>query len=161
MIFNVQDDADSFLHVKGGGELEARSLYIVSDVIDVDISGAITADSKGLALGDGAGTNRGGGSYGGRGAKGTVSANTCGFTYGDIYRPMEYGSGGGSANNNTGLGGGRLHFNLRTLIADGVISANGLSGTSNIGAGSGGSIFIETESIEGFGEINVIVLKLL
>ena len=150
-----QEDADTFVHVKGGGTLEARSLHIDADVIDVDISGKIHADFKGVAVGEGAGTNRGGGSYGGRGAKGTVGSNACGYTYGDIYRPMEFGSGGGAATNSSGLGGGRLHFNVRTLIDDGTISANGLTGNSNIGAGSGGSIFIQAESVEGFGDVDV------
>ena len=59
------------LHIKGGGELQARSLQMTTDHVDVDTSGLITANHKGIAAGDGAGSNRGGGSYGGRGGLGT------------------------------------------------------------------------------------------
>jgi len=67
-----QPDARSLLHVKGGGELQVRSLYLEADVLDVDTDAVITANEMGISGGDGAGTNRGGGSYGGRGGLGTL-----------------------------------------------------------------------------------------
>ena len=83
------------------------------------------------------------------------TGNGCGDTFGDIYEPREYGSGGGSATNSSGLGGGRMHLVVGTVTNDGTIEADGMTGTSGIGGGSGGSIYIQTTSIEGFGYIEV------
>ena len=72
VMISLKDEDTTFLHVKGGGELEARSLYVEADVIDVDTDALIQANYMGVTDGAGAGTNRGGGSYGGRGGLGTV-----------------------------------------------------------------------------------------
>ena len=86
-----------------------------------------------------------------------TTGNGCGDTYGDIYAPREFGSGGGSASTSTGVGGGRLHFVVHTMIVDGSVEANGQAGNSNIGGGSGGSIYIQSEKVEGFGYVDVSI----
>jgi len=53
------------------------------------------------------------------------------------------------------VGGGCLLLRASKLLhLDGLISASGLSGTSNSGGGSGGSILIETMNMTGHGEIS-------
>lgn len=80
----------------------------------------------------------------------------CGTPYGDVYNPVQYGSGSGSASNSSGAGGGILRFTVdEKMIVDGTIRANGRAGSSNVGGGSGGSIRINTKELEGRGDIQV------
>lgn len=54
------------------------------------------------------------------------------------------------------IGGGCLLLRASKLLhLDGLISASGLSGASNSGGGSGGSILIKTMNMTGHGEISV------
>lgn len=53
-----------------------------------------------------------------------------------------------------GSGGGRLFLNVTHLLEiDGVLSAGGGAGQSQAGGGSGGSIWIFTDIIKGYGSI--------
>ena len=82
----------------------------------------------------------------------------CGSTYGDLKTPTEYGSGSTSSNNNTyGLGGGIFKVDSKRAIIDGVISASGQAGySSTAGGGSGGSIWLNIEVVEGGGQVKVM-----
>lgn len=100
----------------------------------------------------------GGGGYGGDGA------NLGGGAYGDPFAPTLLGSGGGnstiSSNSAGGSGGGKISLNVGGQFAfDGSISAQGSEGANVFndasGGGSGGSVYIATNSIEGSGTINV------
>ena len=78
--------------------------------------------------------------------------------FGDFYAPKHFGSGGGSASNSSGLGGGRLWFEVsHKVILDGTIRADGEDGTAYVGSGSGGSIYIQTKHMEGWGTLDVSV----
>lgn len=67
-----------------------------------------------------------------------------------------YGSGGGSASNNSGAGGGVMRFMVDdTMIVDGTVTANGRDGSTNVGGGSGGSIHLTVNQLEGHGSIQV------
>ena len=53
-------------------------------------------------------------------------------------------------------GGGSLHWSTKNhLHLDGLITARGVSGSSQSGGGSGGSVLIEALNMSGHGEINV------
>ncbi|MBZ0166576.1 MAG: hypothetical protein K8I00_07185, partial [Candidatus Omnitrophica bacterium] len=105
------------------------------------------------------GTGGGGGGYGGEG--GTTYG---GITYGSATAPVDLGSGGFGlliGSNEViptgGYGGGRIQLNVSdTLTVNGTLSANGgiphSSGIQN-GGGSGGSIYVLTESFTGSGAI--------
>ena len=79
-----------------------------------------------------------------------------GEPYGDIYEPTAFGSAGGG--DGGGRGGGRIWLNATgTVYIDGVLSANGAVGETvqgvKSGGGSGGSIWIHTGTITGYGMI--------
>ncbi|XP_077861759.1 uncharacterized protein LOC144342564 [Saccoglossus kowalevskii] len=76
---------------------------------------------------------------------------TVGVEYGSITEPTDFGSGGGSQG---GIGGGILRLIVHTsLTIEGSITANGDTGDTYTGGGSGGSIWISTFELEGFGVI--------
>jgi hypothetical protein len=118
-----------------------------------------TGQGYGAASGPGGGycddtncSNGTGGSYGGLG--GTARYwNTVPDTYGEVMNPTHLGSGGGTSGGSNGGG-------LITLIVDGEISvdggivANGADTINNRGAGSGGSIKINTTTVSGAGIIS-------
>lgn len=119
---------------------------------NVDIQGTILADGKGYAAqtGPGAATaNNGGGSYGGNGSDNLNGAAGVGG-YGAIVAPKEKGSGGWSS-----AGGGSVQMVIKSSFTmAGIISANGTSlGSCTGGAGSGGSVYIRTDSWSGAGTI--------
>ena len=79
-----------------------------------------------------------------------------GQPYSDLYEPEEFGSAGGGEKG--GRGGGRIWLNVtNTFHIDGTVSANGVMGENNYwtssGGGSGGSIWIHTDRITGYGRI--------
>ena len=57
--------------------------------------------------------------------------------------------------NGSGLGGGVLRFSVDTMIVDGTVTAGGMSGTSDRGGGSGGSIYLVVKDFEGHGVVQV------
>lgn len=80
-----------------------------------------------------------------------------GVVYGSLYNPDDFGSGGSGATASYGSGGGVLKVKvLHTLEVEGVVESNGQAGSSSIGGGSGGSVWIETKSLTGSGTIQVL-----
>ena len=143
---------DDSLHLQVGG-----------DVL-VEVSGQIRATGRGFLGGEGpgsggAGVNAGGGGHGGQGGFGDQGSG--GDVYGSFSQPATMGSGGGNSSQGCigGSGGGVIRMTIGgTLIVDGEIEANGGAGQTdgvscNAGGGSGGSIWIETEFLEGIGSI--------
>ncbi len=140
------------------------SLSITSN-LTVQPGGAISMDGRGFGVnaGPGAGKIRNvgtsvAGSGGGHGGYGSSAINTNGGnTYDSITLPTMAGSGGGSLfSGGTGsIGGGILQLTVNgKLQVDGVITANGLSAsTNNVGGGSGGSVVINTGTLVGAGRI--------
>ena len=119
--------------------------------LNISNGGGVSSDGLGYGGNSGPGTTsfcdwkRGGAGHGGYGA--TAECSPGGAPYGNVYEPITLGSG----NNDGGSrGGGAFKLNITSnLIVDGFISANGT------GQGSGGSIWINTNSIGGNGTINV------
>ncbi|MFP5520704.1 MAG: hypothetical protein ACLGGX_12435, partial [Bdellovibrionia bacterium] len=137
----------------GNGRLE-----IEADYIRLEAGGKISMSGKGFAadLGPGAGLSSvlsgTGGAYGGNGSfdGGGLQAKA----YGSAKKPMDLGSGGGSASANLGgAGGGSLivKVNQELRFNSGEIQSNGLRGQANAGGGSGGSIIVEAKKISGSG----------
>ena len=77
--------------------------------------------------------------------------------YDNVKQPVEKGSGGGNGGGTGGSGGGLLHWKVGTNIEiDGLLSLKGADGSgSHAAGGSGGSLYIETMTMTGHGEINV------
>ena len=134
----------------------------VGDVV-VENGGLIESNAQGYPAATGPGAGRyggrgGGGGHGGMGGSGGGGAG--GATYGDLYAPIQLGSGGGHdySNPGAGKGGGAIKLVVsNTLTVNGEISANGTNGITNNyqagGAGAGGSIWITSGSMTGNGKI--------
>jgi hypothetical protein len=140
--------------------------YTVSGDFTVNSSGTINVTSKGFSDGNGTGAGvsgsggAGGGAYGGAGGAGQTHAG--GVAYGDELAPDRLGSGGGQYGNAAGHGGGAVKLDVAgTLTIDGPIVSNG--GVGNYarisyhnhgnGGGSGGSIWLVTNTLAGIGMI--------
>ncbi|CAH1775844.1 unnamed protein product, partial [Owenia fusiformis] len=154
---DLEGDRDGKIRVEGGGEIKAKALYIYSIYLDVDHEGVIQADYQGNLAGVGQGEGYCGGGYGGKGGNSHSASQQPGPVYGNIYEPREFGSGGGSSSASNGRGGGVLKITTaNTMIIDGIVSCNGQAGTSHIGGGSGGSIYLDLHHIKGYGAFQVI-----
>lgn len=131
--FNI---ACSHLNVELEAKLSAAS---------TDRSGSEKIDiENGKAIGD-----KGGAGHGGVGGG---SQSVAGDSYGSLYKPVDAGS---RPNPSGGKGGGKVYLKVAlSVINDGEISVNGSS--SNLGGGSGGSIWIETYFIEGYGVFSTV-----
>jgi large repetitive protein len=97
-------------------------------------------------------TTGSGGSYAGlaRGFGGETNP-----VYGSLELPVDFGTGGPCRFGiKGGNGGGKIYLSSSSVLLDGIISSNGLSGLgSSAGSGSGGSILIQTSDISGAGLI--------
>ncbi|KAI8478546.1 hypothetical protein Bbelb_437250, partial [Branchiostoma belcheri] len=141
------------IDIKFGAQLEADWFDIGATSIHLEVgstmtcSGSDRSSSEQLDIDIGSGSyyssgdsGAGHGSYGGRGHSATVSG---GQPYGSLYHPNMPGSRGSSRG---GKGGGRIYIDATDVINDGLITVKGASpDQSDGGAGSGGSIWIETE----------------
>ena len=132
----------SRLHVEVGGRLDCSGGNAVI---------GIKSGSSTLSTGTGAGH----GSNGGEGSNGQS-----GIYYGSLYYPTESGRNGGPGPQGIrgGRGGGSLSITVGTrLIVDGVMTVAGgnAPSRSDAGGGSGGSVYVETNSYRGYGMINV------
>lgn len=108
----------------------------------------------------------GGAGYGGNGGASSALSLLGGVRYGDQFKPLDLGSGGGNANGAMGYyttakggdGGGAIKLAIsNTLTVNGEISANGGDGgvvdRYGSGGGSGGSVYIIANTITGSGNI--------
>ena len=142
-------------------KLSAKNLLIDKD-------SEINANNLGYLAdqGPGRGEDGTGAGYGGKG--GDCCYKKGGKAYGTSTNPVSFGSGGGSSLNKEnnyknlgGRGGGTIYLEIENLFQlQGTISVNGEEGKPFIGgvcqasgAGSGGSILIQTNIFEGNGQI--------
>jgi hypothetical protein len=135
-----------------GVKIEALNLI-------VDAGAAISADEKGFPISQGPGVGQishfecnwyfGGSGYGGIGGVGNSAPG--GPTYGSALNPVDLGSGGKEGQS----GGGAILITVSdTVSLDGKISANGGNFSGWGGAGSGGSININSYRCTGSGVIS-------
>lgn len=126
--------------------------------IDVNAQGhpgtfGVQANKQYYGQGLGRGYGSGGAGYGGRGGIGGYGASLAnsGFTYGSSNTPVHVGSGGGGHNQSWGKpGGGAVRVEATGVVTvNGSITANGNVYSGQAGAGSGGSIWITCDTLQG------------
>jgi len=133
-------------------EVSKINLVINGD-LDIQAGGEINVDGKGYYAQYGPGkpgANSGAG-YGGMGGHHNTAGTFPGTTYGSITAPTNIGSGGYDANS---YGGGAV-----ILAVNGATTLNGMilarPASAAIGyQGSGGSVFLTTDTLTGSGTIN-------
>ena len=159
------------LHIINEGMLIHTPTYTggmnlaITENVFIDTDSSINVSGMGYAPNQGPGVGKppvhrgpfgGGGGYGGAGGAGNGDLNSGGQPYGSLTEPNDLGSGGGGTN---ASGGGAIRLVVgNTLTIDGQILANGHDSTwiqhLDPGAGSGGSVWIEAQSINGSGLIS-------
>jgi len=143
-------------------------VYISCDHLTLSSSGSINVDGKGYqgvwdgnGHGPGAGTagnpSGSGAGYGGKGGSGNTAG---GPAYGSSNAPAAPGSAGGGSYNYWhsagGAGGGWVRIEaVEEVTVDGLITANGGSGTAanEAGGGSGGAVYITCKRFRGAGTL--------
>jgi hypothetical protein len=145
----------------GSLEIHSYSTYI-NGVLNLQGKG-YRGGSSGYGAGEGPGAGKtggewgGGGSYGGKGHTGNAQS---GDIYGSEPQPDSMGSGSSAGKSGYGANGGG-YFKLNTLnevIINGTINANGQNAIVILdsgGGGSGGTIYIQADSISGNGSMSV------
>ena len=146
-----------------GGTISSGLFLTVTGNVEVASGGFINANGRGF--GGNTGTGNGGeagslqsGAGAGHGGYGGLSSSNApgGGSYGAFDQPATLGSGGGFGVSAAGSPGGglvRLIVSGETRI-DGSITANALNATnSRSGGGSGGSVWITTQTVRGNGAI--------
>ena len=159
------------LHLRNGsvvthtaGYEQSLSLSVSTDAT-IEAGSSIVVSGKGHPGGQGPGTapwkslfppaygTDAGGGYGGYGASQDPSdLTTLGPSYGSLLRPRRLGSGGNGLL--AGAGGGAISLKVGGMLTlDGDIVAGGAIGSTDGGAGSGGSVFVRASSIVGTGSM--------
>ena len=153
-----------------GLQLKVDGIFVIDSGGTVDVSGkgllggyggsAFGADGEAMddygliiAGAQGNATVGAGASYGGLGGESTTGAMP-NLVYGSREMPDRLGSGGGGLSGYPGgNGGGKVFIECYNLALNGNILANGRSCRSRSGGGSGGSVWIVANAIEGTGQI--------
>jgi len=123
-------------------------LSITAESIFIDADSKIDVSYKGL-LASASVQHQSGGSYGGSG--GVVSNKSTNPTYGDLYQPIDFGTGGGG--NKQSRGGGSVKLIATQLNLNGQIISHGETTSNYTGGGSGGSIWLDVGVLSGTGYI--------
>lgn len=133
----------------GAASTETSKLYArVTGDMTVGATASVSAYQRGFAATKGPGYVAGGSAHGGEGS----TTNSWTKTYGSVFSPGRWGSGGGKT---VYSGGGLIQLEVDgTLTVSGSISANGYGVYNNNGAGSGGSILLRVGSLTGGGTIS-------
>lgn len=155
------------LDIKGAGQLthlrgQTLGVVVLADAL-VDTNSLICADAAGYPVGSDAGPGAGsfgsdtgsGAGHGGAGGHG-YEGNAGGAAYDSLAAPVYWGSAGGPGESGQRTsGGGAIHMDVRgTLTVHGSITANGQNGfTTDQGGASGGSIWLNVNSLAGTGYI--------
>lgn len=143
------------IDVAFGGTMVGSYLHVKTPHLNVAFNGTMHANSLGHGANQGFGAGSmstfSGGSYGG-----CESLGKCKI-YGSLYKPTNFGSGGGGIPDldpRKGSGGGILQVESDILILDGIISSDGGNGQDKLGGGSGGSVDVAvTKRFSGRGSL--------
>ncbi|KAK3576663.1 hypothetical protein CHS0354_004948 [Potamilus streckersoni] len=147
------------LNVKFASKITADYFNISCSKMDIELEAKLSAASTDraksniadISIGSGKiiSLNTGGAGHGGVGGG---SKDVAGLSYGSLYKPTYPGSRTGILG---GKGGGKIFIKVGdNIFNDGEISVNG--STSANGGGSGGSIYIEAYTIDGFGRFSSV-----
>ena len=167
LIFNVTSDDLILNATQLIGNLNITNLTNLSIYSTSFLNASARGNPNGTFEGRGAvgssGNPGGGGAYGGRGGVAPAGSAVGGNQYGDPFAPSLFGSPGGSgsttSNRPGSAGGGIIYLNVsNTFWNNGTIVADGedtytLASTDQGGAGSGGSIWIDTTNYYGTGSL--------
>ncbi len=152
------------LTVDVGGQINADAAGYMGATSNTALRGIGGTVTRGFGPGGGGGNGiggdgrGGGGGYGGRGGNDGVQPQYQGITYGSTNAPDQPGSSGGldlDHAGSSGAGGGLIRLAVNgALIDNGSITAiGGACSINEVGAGSGGGIYITCGSIAGTGSI--------
>ena len=72
-ISSTNDKFGSNFIIEGGGRVVADTLHVITDVMQVDVTGVLSVTGGGLLSGEGEGQGAGGAGHGGRGDAGSGS----------------------------------------------------------------------------------------
>ncbi len=132
------------------------------DTLNIDAAGIITAEGSGYPRNQGPGTptssGGGGGGHGGAGGNGLHGSG--GTSYGSLYQPVLFGSGGADDANGAASGGGAIILVVENAITvNGILSVDGasnsaVSSSGSGGGGSGGSIWVTADTLNGSGVVS-------
>ncbi len=133
----------------------AGSFSIISQKLQIQWGGALTADGSGYAAraGPSAGLSASsggcaeGGGHGGIGGRLCSSCPSTQIPYGNITAPSTAGSGGYN-----GAGGAAIKITTSQFALDGTLSSSGAP-LNIAGSGAGGSIWIAADTVTGIGSI--------
>ncbi|XP_077861760.1 LOW QUALITY PROTEIN: uncharacterized protein LOC100369350 [Saccoglossus kowalevskii] len=141
--------------VKSGGLIQMTSLYktlhVIANATYIESEGLVSVNEGGHIEGTGRPSDStNGASHGGEGG---YMNEPVGEVYGSTMLPSEFGSGCGSAVNQS-RGGGILTFAVNgAFVLEGILSSNGGDGSVGCGGGSGGSVLVEAGKVEGHGQV--------
>ncbi|GAB4146262.1 MAG: hypothetical protein OHK0017_06560 [Patescibacteria group bacterium] len=144
------------LTVNGNMSIDSTSSINASGL---GFQGGQTNSQAGFGTGGGGSACRsGGGAYGGTGGNTAYDLNGSLTMYGSTTQPTDLGSGSGFASCGTvgANGGGAIKLVVNgTLTVNGSIKADGAPGSSSyIGGGSGGSVWVDANTLVGNGTIS-------
>lgn len=156
-----------FIHIEHTGLFEIYpSGTVFGGVFDVEKSGTVLGLRLGYppASGPGAGTScsgAGGAAHGGNGGRGYSNCHhyCYGSTsiYDEVCLPITAGSGGAHGSHylaEGGWGGSAIKVITRNaMYLEGTVDMDGANGVSGGAGGSGGSVWLDSEIIEGWGEV--------
>ncbi|MBF0245391.1 MAG: hypothetical protein HQL31_08985, partial [Planctomycetes bacterium] len=147
-------------HCRNGTTELYKTHLTLSGNLTVENGGLIHTDGKGSPPGQGQGKPVGanvysdGGSYGGAGGDSALNGGV-GAPYGNVYAPVNIGSGGVNASGADSYAGGAIRLTLSgELVVNGQLSSDGLTSGASGAGGSGGSVYITCAAISGTGNIH-------
>ena len=147
--------------IDSGSSMSANSRGCLSSQSGSEMT--CTNQGAGVGYGEGAdgaiGQGGGGAGYGGKGGRNSNDNRDGGSAHGNVLAPVLLGSGGGTADDNGGVGGGVVKINVTNIFNNsGSITTTGGTGTTGFGdgsgGGSGGSIYVTTNSLIGSGSFS-------
>ncbi|XP_033745589.1 uncharacterized protein LOC117331103 [Pecten maximus] len=155
------------IHLEDSAKVEVEGgVEFIAGVFDMEKDSTLNGNEFGYEAGSGTGygrtcgpgTGAGHGGIGGSASCGCSCSGSCvgGAAYSNACTPWLAGSGGGNSVSGTGGTGGSAIRVIASHAAfiEGAMSSNGGSGTNAAGGGSGGSIWIDSNIIEGWGSID-------
>ncbi len=160
-VLNVSSSSNRGVNITAGNITVASGARIIADY--QGFSGGLGGGQQGGPGAGGGNSNGGGGGYGGVGGSGGNAAG--GTVYGSLTVPLDLGSGGAGVDAGArrgGAGGGALFLNVSgTLALNGRVTSLGQDSTGsdccNEGSGgSGGSIYVVTNTLNGVGNFSAI-----
>lgn len=144
-------------HDQTGMSVPRYGLEFTADAVFIEAGSSINVSQKGYYANFGPGANDAIASTSNVPCHGGLYSGNTSLTYGNLFAPYENGEGRSECCGRSVSGGGQIKLTIAgTLTNHGSILANGTSpthATGNSNGGAGGSVWIDTQRIEGTGII--------